>query len=367
MTPFTQKKNSQKETPLSLHYRMPAEWEPHEGTWLSWPKNPITWPEQIKKIEEIFAHMIEILTVHEKVFLLVNDEKSEKEVREKLKTRSIHFENLILYKIPTGDAWIRDYGPNFLMREAQQERELAFNHWMFNAWGEKYKASMSDTQVPQHLSAILKTPVFEPGIILEGGSIDVNGQGVCLTTEQCLLAPTRNPHLKKNQIEDYLKNYLGLSNVIWLGQGITGDDTDGHVDDIARFVSPNTVVCAVEENPSDENYACLMDNFNRLKSATNAQGEKLRVIPLPMPGPISYKGERLPASYANFYIANNVALVPIFRHAHDERALDILQKLFSNREVIGIPCNDLVVGHGTIHCVTQQQPKIQSSDVSHQS
>ncbi|MBI1884064.1 MAG: agmatine deiminase family protein [Chlamydiae bacterium] len=341
---------------------MPAEWAPHEGTWLSWPKDPITWPEQLPEVEEIYTQMIEYLTPNEKVFLLVNDEEAQQKVLEKLKKRNVlhknliprGLENLVIHKIPTVDAWIRDYGPNFLIRQ----NELAFNHWIFNAWGDKYEELKKDTDVPQRLKPFLNVPSFEPGIVLEGGSIDVNGSGTCLTTEQCLLTPTRNPHLKKSEIENTLKDFLGVSNVIWLGEGIVGDDTDGHVDDIVRFVNPNTVVCALEEDPLDENYELLKENYRRLELAKNEKGEKLNVIPFPMPGVVSYEGDRLPASYANFYIANGVVLTPIFGHSNDEKALKTLQKLFANRKVIGIRCENMVIGLGAIHCVTQQQPKI---------
>ncbi len=357
-SPTLKNKSSSQVTPASLGYYMPAEWEAHEGTWLSWPKDPITWPEQIKQVEEIYAQMIEALTPHEKVFLLVNDEETEKKVQKKLKPKKINHQNLFIHQIETVDAWIRDYGPNFLLKEKNGKKELAFNHWIFNAWGGKYEELMEDTSVPKHISPLLKVPVFEPGLVLEGGSIDVNGSGTVLTTEQCLLTPTRNPHLDKMGIENALKDYLGVTHVIWLGEGIVGDDTDGHIDDIVRFVSPDTVICAVEENPSDENYQLLQDNYKRLLSGKTESGKKLNVIPFPMPEEISYEADRLPASYANFYIANNVVLAPIFGHSNDEKVLKILEKAFPTRKIIGIRCEDLVVGLGAIHCVTQQQPKV---------
>ncbi|MBI1871298.1 MAG: agmatine deiminase family protein [Chlamydiae bacterium] len=338
---------------------MPAEWAPHEGTWLSWPKDPITWPEQLPEVEEIYTQMIEYLTPNEKVFLLVNDETTQQKVLQKVKSKNIQSQNLIIHKIPTVDVWIRDYGPNFLIRQNGSSQELAYNHWIFNAWGNKYEELKKDTAIPQQLKPLLNIPSFEPGIVLEGGSIDVNGSGTCLTTEQCLLTPTRNPHLKKSEIENTLKDFLGVSNVIWLGVGIVGDDTDGHVDDIVRFVNPNTVVCALEEDPADDNYELLKENYKRLELAKNEKGEKLNVISFPMPGVVSYEGDRLPASYANFFIANGVVLVPIFNHKNDEKALQILRPLFPDRKVIGLSCAPMVVGLGTLHCVSQQQPKIQ--------
>jgi agmatine deiminase len=344
--------------PIHLGYRMPAEWEPHEGTWLSWPKDPITWPEQLPQVEKIYAQMIEALTPHEKVFLLVNYETAERTVRKKLSSKIIFEPNLKIYKIPTVDAWIRDYGPNFIVRQNGDRRELAFNHWIFNAWGNKYEELKKDTHVPKSIESIVNVPVFRPGLVLEGGSIDVNGAGTCLTTEQCLLTPTRNPHLDQKQIEQSLTDYLGVTNIIWLGEGIVGDDTDGHIDDIARFINENTIVCTVEENSSDPNFKPLHDNLRRLERSKSEKSEKLNIVPLPMPGPVEYEGERLPASYANFLIANEVVLVPIFEDHNDDKALEILEKTFPKRKVIGIPCQDMVVGLGAIHCVSQQQPKI---------
>lgn len=345
-------------TPASLGYSMPAEWEPHEGTWLSWPKDPVTWPEQIEQVQRIYLEMIDILTAGEKVFLLVDDEKMEEEVRRKVAAAGIEQRNIIFHRIPTVDAWIRDYGPNFVVRNANHDRRIAFNDWIFNAWGDKYETLKRDDHVPELIAPLLKVPVFTPGLVLEGGSIDVNGCGTCLTTEQCLLAQTRNPSLASHEIEKALKDYLGVQNVIWLREGIAGDDTDGHVDDIARFTGPHTVVCAVEDDPSDVNYRPLRENHDLLKNACDESARSLTVVPLPMPAAVSYQGDRLPASYANFYIANASVLVPIFNDRNDAGALSILAELFPEREVRGIHCRDLVVGLGAIHCITQQQPAV---------
>jgi len=282
----------------------------------------------------------------------------EQEVRRKLSSKNVNEKNLFLHKIKTIDSWIRDYGPNFLVGATGRSPVTAYNCWIFNAWGEKYDTLMKDNEIPKRISPLLKFPIFEPGIVLEGGSIDVNGRGSVLTTEQCLLNKNRNPQLFKNEIEEYLKNYLNVSQVLWLGEGIVGDDTDGHIDDITRFVSEDMVVTAVEEDPSDNNYPLLQDNLDRLKSMKDQDGRPLKIITLPMPGPVvDDEGERLPASYANFYIANGVVLVPTYRHKNDEKALEILKGLFPDRKIVGIECNDFIFGMGAIHCVTQQQPR----------
>jgi agmatine deiminase len=239
---------------------------------------------------------------------------------------------------------------------------LAYNDWIFNAWGNKYEELKKDDSIPARLEPFLRMPRFTPGIVMEGGSIEVNGAGCVLTTEQCLLNRNRNPHLSKKEIEEYLKSYLGTSKVLWLGEGIVGDDTDGHIDDIARFVNANTVVCAVEDDPEDANYKLLQDNLKRLSLMTNADDQPIEIVHLPMPGIVGGVStdkrnlDRLPASYANFYIANEVVLAPVFGHANDARALETLQRLFPGRRVLGINCEPLVWGMGTIHCVTQQQP-----------
>ncbi|MDL1871271.1 agmatine deiminase family protein [Deltaproteobacteria bacterium PRO3] len=331
---------------------MPAEWEPHEATWLSWPKDPITWPDRVPQAQEAFARMIEALTPREKVHLLVNDAEAEAQVRGKLAGRVIRGEHLLIHRIPTVDSWIRDYGPNFL----KGPRGLAYNRWIFNAWGGKYETLMRDDGIPQRVSHLINLPMFEPGIVMEGGSIEVNGAGCVLTTEQCLLNPNRNPHLSRAAIEKYLQDFLGVSKVLWLGDGIEGDDTDGHVDDITRFVAADTIVTAVEEDPADANYQPLQDNLLRLRAMSDVEGRPFRIVTLPMPGRVESDEGPLPASYANFYIANGVVLVPVYAHANDARALATLQGLFPDRKVVGIDCRDLVWGMGAIHCVTQQQP-----------
>ena len=347
-------------TPAALGYRMPAEWEPHAATWLAWPHNAITWPDQLAQVQDIFLRMIAAVQEHETVHLLVNDAATAVQVRQRLEVCGVTPERLVMHQWRTADAWLRDSGPIFLTATSAIAQPLALNDWEFNAWGGKYVDLLPDNGVPQQIATFLGVPRFVPGIVLEGGSIDVNGRGCCLTTEQCLLNPNRNPHLQRHDLERYLRDYLGVRQVIWLGQGIAGDDTDGHVDDMARFVNPRTVVCVLEEDPQDPNYAILQDNYQRLQAATDQDGQPLCVIPLPMPGPAGSASARLPASYANFYIANGIVLVPIYDHPNDQQALAILQDLFPQRRVLGIPCEPLVWGLGAIHCVTQQQPAIAS-------
>jgi agmatine deiminase len=368
-------------TPAELGYRMPAEWHRHTATWLTWPKDPETWPNRVPQVEETFLQMMAALAPHEIVNLLLDDDSAEQAVRRRCVFPAA--ENILFHQISTVDSWIRDYGPNFIVSDRLQfvadagkaplaehndklkfaGQRLAYNDWIFNAWGNKYEELKKDDSIPGLLEHVLKVPRFEPGIVMEGGSIEVNGAGCVLTTEQCLLNSNRNPELSKYEIEQYLKNYLGVEKVLWLGEGIVGDDTDGHIDDVARFVAPNVIVCAVEEDPQDANFKILQDNLNRLRTMTDVNGHPFEIVPLPMPGVVSGQSsnarelDRLPASYANFYIANSVVLAPVFGHANDARALEILQRLFPDRRVTGINCEPLVWGMGTIHCVTQQQPE----------
>ena len=332
---------------------MPAEWEPHEATWLSWPKDPETFPgDVLPKVEKIYVQMIAALSQGEKVHVLVDDAAAEEHARKMLDEAGAR-KNILLHQIRTVDVWMRDYGPIFVRSGGR----LKITKWTVNAWGGKYEELMKDDHVAHKLVPMLGMEVLKPGIILEGGSIDVNGRGTLLTTEQCLLNKNRNRHLNKGQIEAYLSDYLGASNIIWLKEGIAGDDTDGHVDDIARFVGPKTVLCAVEEHKSDENHALLRHNFDTLARAKDQDGEPLEVKPLPMPGPVRSDYGRLPASYANFYIGNSVVLLPVFNHANDQKAIALLEEHFKGRKVMPIYCEPLVWGLGAIHCVTQQQPE----------
>ncbi len=328
--------------------------------WFSWPKDPLTWPDRVPQVEEIFLRMIEALAPQQTANLLVDDEATERSVRARCAFAGS--ENIVFHRLKTVDSWIRDYGPNFLVNGKGQ---LAYNDWIFNAWGDKYEELKKDSPIPAQLESVLGVPRFAPGIVMEGGSIEVNGAGCVLTTEQCLLNPNRNPHLSRAEIEQYLKNYLGVVKVLWLGEGIVGDDTDGHIDDLTRFIAPRAIVTILEEDPLDENYKLLQDNLKRLQMMTDAEGRPFEIVTLPMPGIVAGESdgggrdlERLPASYANFLIANGVVLTPIYGHANDQRALDILAKCFPTRRVVGINCEPLIYGMGAIHCVSQQQPAV---------
>ena len=336
---------------------MPAEWVPHRATWLAWPHNRETWPTQLETVRQVWVRMMQALAEREQVVLLVNDEQTREEVIVRLKKVGAAMDNISILKMATVDVWMRDYGPTFLTRESS-ENPLAFNDWIFNGWGRKYRAYEDDDRVARDMATLLKVPVFNHSVVLEGGSIEVNGAGTCLTTEQCLLNRNRNPDMSRGEIEQFLKDALGVSHVIWLGEGILGDDTDGHIDDIARFVNPMTVVCVLETNSNDDNYAPLRENYERLQGARDQDGNRLSIVILPCPAPVYCAGSRLPASYANFYIANEVLLVPLFDDPNDYKALGILQELFPERRVVGLPCKALVAGLGAIHCVTQQEPSI---------
>ena len=349
--------STRNETPAELGFYMPAEWHPHTATWLTWPKDPLTWPDRVPVVETIYLEMIAALAPHEMVHLLVDDQETAEGVKARCQFPGAN--NLHIHQIRTIDSWIRDYGPGFLI---DRKGNLAFNDWQFNAWGDKYEDLKQDDRIPRQLEPLVKARRFEPGIVMEGGSIEVNGNGCVLTTEQCLLNPNRNPQLNRTEIEEYLQNYLGVKKVLWLGEGIVGDDTDGHIDDIARFVSVDTIVCALEEDPTDANFDLLKDNYDRLQKMTGVTGKNFNIVTLPMPGIVSGDStdrnlERLPASYANFYIGNKVVLAPVFGHANDQRAVNILQTLFADRKVTPINCEPLVWGMGTIHCISQQQPQ----------
>ncbi len=343
----------EKNTPFGLGYAMPAEWREHDGTWLAWPKNEESFPEEIRpEVEKTYVEIINTLAPNETVNLLVDDKRTCDRVRSMLDSRGVKGK-VAIHTIRTVDVWFRDYGPIFVVNKSG---EVAYDHWGFNAWGEKYEDLKEDAHIPDKIP-LHALRSFSPRMVLEGGSIDVNGEGTLLTTEHCLLNKNRNPNMTRSKIEGKLADYLGATKVIWLKDGIAGDDTDGHIDDIARFVNEDTVVCALEEDKKDENYSALRENFELLEKSTDAGGNSLRVVPLPMPRPVVYKGQRLPASYTNFYIANGVVLVPTFRDPSDEKALGILGRLFPGRKIIGINCRELAYGFGTIHCATQQQPK----------
>lgn len=339
------------EDPKSCNYHMPAEWEEHEATWLSWPKNPLTFPEEIiESVEKTYSLMVEALSPGEVVKILVDNAEMEERARSIIEKTSANLDNVQFFQIQSSDVWIRDYGPTFIINDKGKKAAIK---WDFNAWGAKYDDLMYDNITGENVVQTTNVKIFRPGIVLEGGSIDVNGKGVVLTTEQCLLNPNRNPHLKKEDIEQYLCRYLGVDKVVWLKSGIDGDDTDGHVDDFARFVNDHTILCSYAEGDSLDSQV-LKTNFEILKS----QGI-FEVIALPMPTPIPLDEEdrNLPASYANFYIGNKAVLVPSFDDPADSAAAEIIGKYFPNRKVISIPAKDVVYGYGGFHCITQQEPK----------
>ena len=342
--------------PAVLGYRMPAEWAPHRGSWLSWPHKAASWPGKFGPVPGIFATMVRALADREEVHVNVAGPAMESSVRTLLRDAGADTGNVFFHHNPTNDAWCRDHGPIFVERTRDGRREQAIVDWGYNAWGGKYPPYDLDDVIPTRIGAELGLTVFEPGIVMEGGSIDVNGRGTLLTTEACLLNPNRNPQLDRAAIERYLRDFLGVTKILWLGNGIAGDDTDGHVDDLTRFVDERTVVTVIERDPADENYEPLQENLERLRGMTDQDGRPLRVVTLPMPRPLTHEGQRLPASYANFYIANGLVLVPTYDPPRDEEALATLRGLFPGREVVGIDGTDLVWGLGAFHCVTQQWP-----------
>ena len=342
------------DTPRNRGFHMPAEWEPHDAVWLSWPHNKETFP-HIEAVEEAYIRFISAIHRSERVELFVPGALAHRLVRTRLKEAKVDLSRVTLHTIDYSDVWIRDYGPSFLLNRGM--KRLAMTRWEFNAWGGKYPSMLPDGRISEIMNRRLELSVFEPKIILEGGSIDVNGKGSVLTTRACLLNPNRNPELSENRIEEYLSEYLGVTNIIWLNEGIVGDDTDGHVDDLARFVNPSTVLCAYEEDTADANYPALHENYEILTRSRDEEGRPLTVVKLPMPAPVQSGDERYPASYTNFYIGNTVVIVPVFGDPRDKDAIEILQALFPGRTIIGVDARAMVEGFGTFHCATQQQPK----------
>ena len=354
-------------------FRMPAEWEPHAATWLAWPHYKLDWPGKFEPIPWVYAEIIRYLSRHERVELIVKDAAAEKLARKTLQRANACNDNVRFHRWPTDRVWTRDSGCAFvcgadaLVREsstyqARDRNDLHAIKWRFNAWA-KYPNWKRDEKIGSLMAQAAGATEIQPmlgknRVVLEGGSIDVNGCGTLITTEECLLSRVqqRNPGMKKREYEKIFAQYLGARNVIWLDSGIVGDDTHGHVDDITRFVSPDTVVTCVDADPASENYEALRENIRRLRDATTEDGKPLATIDLPMPAPVYFEGRRLPASYANFYIANGIVLVPVFNDPNDRVALDIFADIFPDREIVGIYCGDLIWGFGAIHCMTQQQP-----------
>ncbi len=357
-------------TPAALGYRMPAEWEPHAATWIAWPHNREDWPGKFGPIPWVFAEVVRYLSRVERVEILVNGSKQEHQATGMLDRLGVDLGQVGFHRVKTDRVWTRDSGPSFVVKlsDPADPTGLALIHWKFNAWA-KYENFTRDRHVPRAIGKILVHDRFTPRVdlgdgakpirvVLEGGSIDVNGRGTVLTTEECLLGDVqaRNPKLARKQVEQALADNLGTPNVVWLDRGVDGDDTHGHVDDLARFVDASTIVTVVEPNRDDSNHQPLLDNLARLEAARDQDGRPFRVVELPMPRPVVFEGQRLPASYANFYIANELVLVPTFNDPADRVALDTLSQLFPDRGVVGIHSGDLVWGLGTLHCMTQQQP-----------
>jgi agmatine deiminase len=334
-------------------YRMPAEWEPHKATWLAWPHDRNTWPAQLDQVKNSFIEIIQALHSGEEVRILVNDGFEAKQVRNSLREVGVK-SNVFFHHIRTKSVWIRDYGPMFI---AGGRGRRAIAGWKFNAWGGKYPAQVRDSLIPEKIAYFRRLPLLRPKMVLEGGSVDFNGAGTCLTTEECLLNPNRNPRLARVEIEQALKDFLGIKHFIWLVRGIKGDDTDGHIDCVARFVNRNTVVVARETDTSSVNFKAFEQNWKLLQAAIDQAGRKLNIISIPTPGKVMTGRKILPANYANFYIGNRAVLVPVFGVKSDRRVLSILKELFPKRNVAGIDCKALAYGLGAIHCATQQEPK----------
>jgi agmatine deiminase len=347
-------------TPKEQNYYMPAEWATHKATWLSYPHNEDSWPGKIETIFPSYHIFIKTLAEAEDVHINVQDEAMRQHVAQALEEMGTDMNRIFFHLFPTNDAWCRDHGPAYLLNRDNPGQHAIVN-WNHNAWGGKYPYEL-DTQIPVHIYNCLHQSdpdlkLFEPGIVMEGGSIDVNGVGDLLTTTSCLLNPNRNPHLNQQQIEGYLRDYYGVENIIWLGDGIMGDDTDGHVDDLSRFISEDTIITAVEEDSWDENYDVLQKNLKKLNSCRLANGKQPTIVELPMPDMVFYENQRLPASYANFYIANDKVIFPTYRCLSDNEAAYILEACFPDREIIGIDSTDIVWGLGSFHCLSQQIPQ----------
>ncbi|GAA4797884.1 agmatine deiminase family protein [Olivibacter ginsenosidimutans] len=343
--------------PKEKGYFFPAEWHEHEATWLSWPHKEASWPGKLNTIYEPYSQFIKAISPGEWVCINVANEELKQEAVQHLQKAGVHLERIKFFNHPTNDAWCRDHGPAFVINPHAEHPKLIVD-WAYNAWGNKYPPYDLDDVIPTLIGKALQIPVVHPPIVMEGGSVDFNGSGTVLTTTSCLLNPNRNPQLNQQQIETYLYNFYGVEQILWLGDGIVGDDTDGHIDDITRFVNENTVVTVIEENRQDPNYAPLQDNLRLLKEMRLLNGKQLDIIELPMPAPVSYEDQRLPASYANFYISNAAVIVPTYRDKNDQKALDILSACFPNRKVIGIDSTDIIWGLGSWHCLSQQEPKI---------
>jgi len=344
-------------SPKDLGYYFPAEFAPHVATWLSWPHKEESWPGKIQAIYPYYCSFIEELTKSEKVCININDRLMRDFAIECLNEEGINLSNIEFFFHPTNDAWCRDHGPAFLINPNATQKKVIVD-WNYNAWGNKYPPFDLDDVVPTLVAKHYNIPVYYPGIIMEGGSVDFNGKGTVMTSTCCLLNKNRNPQLNQKEIEEYLLNYYGMEQVLWVDEGIVGDDTDGHIDDTVRFVNEDTVITVVEENKNDENYKLLQDNLKQLKKMRLLSGKQLNIVELPMPDEIIYNDQRLPASYANFYIANKSVIVPTYRSVNDDRAVEIIRQCFPDRETVGIDSTEIIWGLGSFHCLSQQEPAV---------
>jgi agmatine deiminase len=342
-------------TPKQLGYYFPAEFAPHQSTWLSWPHKEASWPGKIHTIFPSYVAFIKTLVRFEEVNINVCDEAMKLSATLLLQDAGVDMSRVHFYMHPTNDAWCRDHGPAFLLNK-QDPNKKAIVDWNYNAWGNKYPPFDLDDVIPTKIGNALGLDVFHPGIIMEGGSVDFNGAGTVITSTACLLNPNRNPHLNQSQIEQYLMDYYGQEQVLWVDEGIVGDDTDGHIDDTVRFVNEDTVITVIEENRKDENYALLQHNLKQLHTMRLLNGKQLNIVEIPMPDDVIWEDQRLPASYANFYIANQQVIVPTYKCSKDDEVLSSIQACFPGREVIGIDSTDIIWGLGSFHCLSQQEP-----------
>ena len=346
----------QMQTPQQLGFHFPAEWEKHTATWLSWPHKVESWPGKIETIYDPYCEFIKNVSKGEEVCINVKDEKMQAFATKCLTKLDVDLSKIKFYHHPTNDAWCRDHGPAFLLNK--KENKKAIIDWGYNAWGNKYPPFDLDDVIPTLIGEKLGLEVFHPGIVMEGGSVEFNGTGTILTSTCCLLNENRNPHLNQQQIENYLIQYYGAEHILWVDEGIVGDDTDGHIDDTVRFVNSDTVVAVIEENRTDENYKLLQHNLKALHKMRLQNGKQMNIIELPMPSAVIWEDQRLPASYANFYISNHAVIVPTFRDKNDDKALQIIADCFADRKTIGIDSRDVIWGLGSWHCLSQQEPSL---------
>lgn len=343
--------------PKSLGYRFPAEYELHRATWLSWPHKEASWPGKIASIYPSYSLFVKYLSLSERVCINVSDAEMKSFAMAHLQNQNVDFNQIDFFIHPTNDAWCRDHGPAFLINPNVVDQKIIVD-WNYNAWGNKYPPYDLDDVIPTLIGKALNLPVYNPGIIMEGGSVDFNGKGTLITSRQCLLNENRNPGLNQTQIEEYLHNYYGVDQVLWVDEGIIGDDTDGHIDDTVRFFNEDSVIAVVEENKNEENYEILKKNLTQLKNMRLLNGKQLNIVELPMPDLVIWEDQMLPASYANFYICNKYVIVPTFQQKKDDIACSIIQNCFKDRQVIGIDSTDIIWGLGSFHCLSQQEPLV---------